>query len=130
MSIRKFYIRLIATTLLTLVLLSLLFLIPDMDTHIFFSLLALGIFIFLTILVYHIGKKLSSHKNRYLFSHMFLILTISKIFVSILMIVCYDRLGNVENNYFIFPFLLIYLIFTAHETWILIKLSKSSSVAV
>lgn len=126
MSQKQFYLGLGLTAGTTLMLLAVLYQIqPSLQTWTF-AVVFTFIFILFTVAMYFTGRKAASDKNPYKFSRSFLGFTFMKIMLSFLVIVGYTLTGQGESKVFLISFLPIYLIFTAYETYVFMKLSKST----
>lgn len=126
MSPKQFYLGLSLTAGTTLLLLALLYQVrPDLQVWTFALAFTL-IFTIFTVAMYFTGMKASRDKNPYKFSRSFLGFTFMKIMLSFLVIVGYTLGGGGESKVFLISFLPIYLIFTAYETYVFMKLSKNT----
>ena len=81
-------------------------------------------FSLLSLLMYFIGHKAISSKNKNNFISVILVSTVVKMFMAILIIFVYIRVYLPESRLFVLPFLGIYLIYTVYETYFMMKLAK------
>lgn len=70
------------------------------------------------------GKNLSKSKNLYRFNEVIVFSTLSKMLLSIIMLVAFKKLYQPSSKYVILPFIVIYLVYTIFETYFLTKLAK------
>ncbi len=92
-----------------------------------FSLVVMGIFAVINLQIYYFGLQTIQSKNKYLFTNITMGMTFVKILLSIAIIVVYKtKFHPIDNNY-VYPFLLIYAVFTIFETIKLTQLTKTRS---
>jgi hypothetical protein len=89
-----------------------------------FSMTVIGLFVILTYLMYVIGTQASRDRNPYKFSRTFIVFSMGKVFMSILIIAIYYKLISGGGKEFLISFLPIYIGFTVYETMVFMKLSK------
>ena len=89
-----------------------------------FSLTVIGLFIVLTYLMFTVGTQASRDRNPYKFSRAFIIFSMGKVLMSILIIAVYYKLVSGGDKAFLMSFLPIYIGFTVYETMVFMKLSK------
>lgn len=95
-----------------------------------YTLLSYSGFIFFNLLslaAYYLGKKSLNSSNKFLFNNLVILNVMTKMLVSVAIIVIYQRTTHPETNWFVLPFLVLYLIYTIFETYILTKLVKAYS---
>lgn len=90
----------------------------DLSIHAF---LAFGAIV---ILAYYLGKKAATSSNKYVFIRMTIVFIFVKMFIGVGLVVSHVRTELPENKLFILPFLIIYLIFTIFEVYVLEKLGR------
>ncbi|PHN07087.1 hypothetical protein [Flavilitoribacter nigricans] len=98
---------------------------PQLQAHASLSWISLVGFIGLSVLMYYAGKRGARSENKNDFTNVVLGFTIGKMFMAIMVIYAYLQLAKPEGKAFILPFFGIYLIFTAFETFFMMKLGKS-----
>ncbi len=91
-----------------------------------FSLMCIGAFVALSIGIYFLGIQAINSSNKYSFNNLVVVNMILKMIVSVLIILIYKQINEVESRGFIIPFLVIYLSYTIFETYFLTKLAKQS----
>jgi len=125
MDAKLFYIQLLILSLLVGIGLFFLNRVPQLETHALLSWLSLAFFVSLSILMYYSGKRGAQSENKNDFTNVVLGFTIGKMFIAILVIYAYIQLTQPAGKLFILPFFGIYLIFTAFETYFMMKLGKT-----
>lgn len=125
MEAKHFYIQLLILS--AAVALGLYFLnrLPQLQAHAPLSWISLAGFIGLSTLMFYTGKRSAKSENKNDFTNVVLGFTIGKMFMAILVIYAYLQLAQPQGKVFILPFFGIYLIFTAFETFFMMKLGKS-----
>ena len=81
---------------------------------IFFNLLSLGAFF--------LGKKSLNSSNKFLFNNLVIVNVMIKMFISVAIIIVFQKYAEPATNWFVLPFLTLYLVYTIFETYILTKL--------
>ena len=99
--------------------------IPQLQPHGLLSWISLGAFIGLSVLMYFVGEKSAKDENKNNFTNVVLGFTMGKMFLSIMVIYMYFELAQPEGKFFILPFFIVYFIFTAFETYFMMKLGKT-----
>ena len=93
--------------------------------HIAFLLVSIGFFTFLAAVVHQLAFQATKSNNKYTFSRLTMGVTFFKMLLVVLLVAIYRLKFSTDNIDFIWPFLLIYLIFTILETRFLLKLAKA-----
>ncbi len=92
----------------------------------YFSISSTFVFVIFTILVFHIGLRVVGSPNKNLFTGV----AISSIFMKLVFILAflftYQAVVEPTSKYYLFPFILIYLVYTIFETSVMMQLSKAS----
>ncbi|RLD21969.1 MAG: hypothetical protein DRI69_02585 [Bacteroidetes bacterium] len=78
----------------------------------------------IVIMAYFLGKRVAMSGARYVFIRMTIMLIFVKMFIGVGLVVYHVRIVLPENKLFIIPFLIIYLIFTIFEIYVLEKLGR------
>ena len=99
--------------------------IPQLQAHAGLSWLSLSLFVGLSLLMFYVGKRTALSENKNDFTNVVLGFTVGKMFLSILVIYLYFRLAQPEGKWFILPFFIVYFLFTAFETYFMMKLGKT-----
>jgi hypothetical protein len=86
---------------------------------IFFNALCIG--------AYYFGKRSLQSSNKFLFNQLIVLNVIVKMGVSIAIIIVFRKLFNPDTNWFVLSFLILYLIYTIFETYLLTALVKMHS---
>lgn len=124
MTDRIFWLGLLGTTATTALFTFGLHLIPSLSTDWPLSVIAIAIFVLLSIGIYFIGKRTAASKNKFAFNNIVMGTTIFKMFFSGILIAAYAILAKPTDKIFVLPFFLIYLLFTAYEVYVLVKLAR------
>jgi len=98
---------------------------PFQDT-LFFSVTSTLVFFIFTITVYHIGLRAIDNPQKNLFTGV----AISSIFMKLVLILAflftYQAVVEPTSKQYLFPFVLIYLVYTIFETMVMMRLAKPS----
>jgi hypothetical protein len=127
MSPKPFFLQLTGLTLLAAGIVVLLNTLPQLEEHYPLGWISLGIFFFLTVLMYFAGRQAAGSANKNDFTSVVLAFTLGKLFVIILAVFGYSQLREPETNFFILPFFSMYLIYTIFETYVMMKLGKAKT---
>ena len=71
-----------------------------------------------------IAAKAAVSKDKNAFTRLIMIFTMSKMLLTIILIVAYKKIVDPENTFFVFPFFGIYIAYTVFETIFMTKLGK------
>ena len=124
MSEKYFYLQLAAVTLLAAAAVYLINTLPQLQAHQLVGWISLGLFFFITILMFLFGKQAALSDNKHTFTNVFLGFTTGKIFLIVLFVFGYSRVTEPETKFFILPFFSMYLIYTIFETYVMMKLGR------
>ncbi len=127
MTSKNFLIQL--TILAALVVVCLFFMnrLPQVQPHAMLSWLSLVFFIALSALMYFSGKKSASSANKNAFTNTVLGFTMVKMLLCAAIVLVYYNLFQPESRWFLLPFFSTYLVFTAFETYWMMKLARSGA---
>ena len=92
-----------------------------------FSWICLGFFVVFSVLMFFMGTNASKSSNKNDFTNVALGFTAGKMFGSLIIIVIYIKLIEPTSKMFILPFFIIYIIYTAFETYFMMKLGKENA---
>jgi hypothetical protein len=81
----------------------------------------------LTLVIYIFAKRSLKSSNKYLFNNLVILNVMVKMFVSVGIIISFQRISQPSDNWYVVPFLVLYLIYTIFETYMLTKLAKINS---
>jgi hypothetical protein len=84
-------------------------------------------FVFFSIVTYKLGKQAAESTNKFAFTNLTLVFLFGKLLLSVVIIVVYKELAAPESNLFVLPFFLVYLCYTAFETYFMMRLAKINS---
>lgn len=90
----------------------------------YFSISSTFIFVVFTIIVYHIGLRAVSKPNKNLFTGVAIISIFMKLVFILAFLFTYQGMVGPTSKHYLFPFILIYLVFTIFETIVMMQLSK------
>lgn len=124
MTTTDFYKRLIglsAILLIALIGLSRFSLFEDTLT---FSVVSLFIFILFTVFIFHLGAKSAESSNKNEFTGVAILAIFGKLVMVLAILFTYQSVVEPTSKMHVFPFLLIYLIFTIFETGVMMRLAK------
>ena len=121
---KTFYLQLTIVSILTAALLFFLNRHPKIMSYQDFSWISLAVFIALSILMYNFGQTSAKSENKNNFTNTVLGFTVGKLFLAIIVIVSYNVLMEPSSKFFIVPFFVVYFIFTAFETYFMMKLGR------
>jgi hypothetical protein len=83
-------------------------------------------FVLLNSVMYHAGQYATAQTNIYLFSHVSLFFTVSKLLLGMLLVLAFWKRVHPQSKFFIIPFLGIYFVFVIFETYFMVKLARKS----
>ena len=92
-----------------------------------FSWICLGFFFFFSLLMFFMGSKAAKSKNKNDFTNAALGFTAGKMFFSMIIIIVYSKLGEPSSKLFVLPFFLVYIIYTAFETYFMMRIGKENA---
>lgn len=124
MTDRTFWLGLLGTTATTSLLTFGLHLIPRLSPDWPLSIIAIVLFFLLCIGIFFFGKRTAASKNKFAFNNVVMGITIFKMFLSGGLIAAYALLAKPVDKIFVLPFFLIYILFTAYEVYVLVKLAR------
>ncbi len=128
MSTKQFFLQLLLSSVVSISLVFGLSLAMDISDYFDLSWMTLIFFIFLSIVIFYLGKNASKSKNQFLFMNIIVMNMFVKMLLSFAIILMYVQLKEPENKLFVVPFFIIYFIFTAFETYFMTKQSKVKSM--
>jgi len=123
----KFWKSLAVVSILTLFALVALHEIEVLKPHLMLSLLSLGLMTLVAAVLFVLGKKAVESSNKYAFIRLVMVSVLTKMFLFIGLIAVYVRFVEPESKYFVIPFLIIYIVFSVFETYVLYKLAMTKS---
>ena len=124
MTQRTFLTQMGIISLIISVLLVIIYSFPSFQTDWVLGLISWIFFAILTFLMFFLGKKAAASKNRHNFTSLVLGITAMKMFLSVAIVLVYFSLVRPTSRVFVLPFLLVYVIYTIYETYMLMILSK------
>ncbi|MEM7575742.1 MAG: hypothetical protein AAF433_22755 [Bacteroidota bacterium] len=124
MNTTTFWRGLIITTLLSLILSFGLHSIDRLRPHWPLTVIAIVLFILLSLAMYYLGDRTAKATNRHLFTSVTMGFTFLKMMASAGLILVYALLFEPADKLFVLPFFLIYLLYSAFELIFMIKLAR------
>lgn len=94
-----------------------------LDYAVPFSVLTTLLFLFITIVLYFLGRRSAGARNKMLFGNVFLGLTMFKMLLCGMLVVGFALLFAPTNKLFVLPFFWLYIVYTSYEVYFLMKLS-------
>ncbi len=89
------------------------------------SAFAIIFFVLLSLLVFQMGKRAATSSNKFQYVNLIISNMMLKMLMSFVIVLIYAQLKNPPDKLFVIPFLVIYLIFTAFETYFMTIQSKT-----
>lgn len=120
----QFYTRLTIATALSAICVLIFYFYGNVVEHIDFLALSLIVMTAISALVFIFGVRTVGSKNKYSFTRFSLIHTFLKLFALIIMVIVYRLYNQSESISFIWPFLIMYVIYTWLETQFLLKIAR------
>ncbi len=124
MNRRKFSYQLVVLTVSLTVVVLLLQYFSVFRASIGFSLLSIGFFFFLSLLMFYAAAKAAISKDKNAFTRLIMVFSMGKLFLTIIIVILYHRIAQPESISFIIPFFGIYIAYTVFETIFMTKLGK------
>ena len=121
-------VLLVAGTLIALLLLDMVT--PAMEATSVFILSTVPVFTGIVAFAFILGERTARSQNKNTFVHFVMMLILLKMFLCVMMVVYHVKVNEPETKMFVIPFLLIYLIFTIFEVFVLEKLSRTKPPAI
>ena len=122
---RRFFLELLLITAASAVALRWAHLQPELQEYSALSWISLAFFTLLTVLIFLAGRQALASSNKKAFTQLVMVATVGKMMAAVLIILVYMRLAHPESRWFVAPFLGLYLIYTAYETYMMMALGKS-----
>lgn len=129
-SYRSFFTILIGVSLLVFLLILLQQHIPSIAEFTSISWISALVFTLVNMVMYFIGRRSATNRNKGQFISIFMGFTLLKMLFAVCIILLYVQHYNPSTNLFVFPFFLLYLIYTAFELWFMMKLGRVESESV
>ncbi len=124
MTPKTFYTQLAVVSGIVAIILALVHSHELIGPHQSFSWINCGFFIAFCIIIYYAMAASTKSEDKSLFGKLFLLSIFFKMLLCILIVIAYEVIVDPEDQYFIFPFGIIYLCFTSFEVYFVTKLAK------
>ncbi|MEM8529044.1 MAG: hypothetical protein AAGG68_30715 [Bacteroidota bacterium] len=98
--------------------------IPPIAEYTNISWISALVFTLVNIVMYIVGRISATNRNKGQFISIFMGFTLLKMLFAVCIILLYVQHYNPSTNLFVFPFFLLYLIYTIFELWFMMKLSR------
>lgn len=85
---------------------------------------ALWFYVPLSIVMYHTGVKAVESPNPFIFSHLSMFFTVSKLIISMILVIVFWKKMQPQSKYFIVPFMIEYFCFVFFETYFMVKIAR------
>ena len=89
-----------------------------------FSLLSIGFFFLLSLIMFLVAAKAAVSKDRNAFTRLIMVFSMSKMLLSVILVIIYKQVIKPESIYFVIPFFVIYSAYTVFESIFMTKLGK------
>ncbi len=126
-SSKAFFIQLLILTILMAAGLFFLNRLPVVAPHALLSWLSLAFFTVLSALMFFAGRSSASSPSKQAFTNTVLGFTMAKMFICALIVVAYHNLAQPTSKLFLLPFFSTYVVYTAFETYWMMKLARTSA---
>ena len=126
MTTRTFLWQLLWVSLLAVLLVFGLHQITVLTPYSALSWISIAGFVGFSLLLFGMGTKGAKSSNNHLFVQLFLVATLLKMLLCILLIWWYFKSWQPQTHLFVIPFFVIYSIYTSFEVYFLGKLAKSA----
>lgn len=120
-----FFKNLFYTSLIAIVLSLLQYALPVLHTYVALALWSIGLFIALNIVMYVLMYRIVLQARQNQFIGLFMVFTLFKMILAVVIVGSYAKYMEPPNRFFVLPFFLIYLIYTAFEIWFMDKLGRA-----
>ena len=125
MTNQSFFLQLGAVILLTAAALWGLFQVPKLAPYQILGWVSLGGFVFLSMVMFFIGRTSAQSENKNNFTSTVLGFTVGKMMLAIMIIFAYMQLAEPTDKFCVSPFFTVYFVFTAFETYFMMKLGRT-----
>ncbi|MEN0046554.1 MAG: hypothetical protein AAF806_05825 [Bacteroidota bacterium] len=129
-SYRSFFAILLGVSFLVLLLILLQQHIPSLAEFTSISWISALVFTLVNITMYFIGRRSATNRNKGQFISIFMGFTLLKMLFAVCIILLYVQYYNPSTKFFVFPFFLLYLVYTVFELWFMMKLGRAESDSV
>jgi len=125
MTNQTFFLQLGAVTLLTAAALWGLFQVPSLAPYQILGWVSLGGFVLISMLMFFTGRSSAQSDNKNTFTSTVLGFTAGKMMLAIMIVFAYIKLAEPADRFFVIPFFAVYFLFTAFETYFMMKLGRT-----
>ncbi len=121
---RSFLFQLSVLTIIFSVLAIITGFVPVTAPYATFFWLSIGLYVLFSLVVHFFAKKAAASSNQLAFTNVTIGSMAAKLFVSIFLVVIYKKVAAPTDDFFVVPFLFVYLAYTIFETNFMIKLGR------
>ncbi|MEM1214972.1 MAG: hypothetical protein AAGJ82_04770 [Bacteroidota bacterium] len=125
MTTQQFFLQLLGVTTLTALVLWGMFQATAVAPYKIVGWISLGTFVLLSIGMYFGGRSAAQSSNKNNFTNAILGFTMGKMLLAIAILFVYLQLAKPADKFFILPFFAVYFLFTAFETYFMMRLGKA-----
>lgn len=119
----KFYITLSAIVLILYLVLYLMHQLKQFSPYFLISMTSLGVFTAFNIIVYNLAKVYSKQSSDKKYLGLIYMNFLAKLILVLIITVVFYFYYKKPPGFFVLPFILIYIVFTTFETWVLNKMA-------
>lgn len=120
----SFFAQLLGLSLVVAIIIVLLHQLALFQPYILLSWISLILFICWNMLLFFIGKRSLSNKDRNAFSRLILAATTGKMFLAVAVVAVYHEVIQPESKFFLMPFFVVYLFYTIFEVYFMSRLGR------
>lgn len=120
-----FFKYLVFTTLFAVALSLLQYTLPVLETYVALALWSTALFTVLNVVMYGLTYRIVVQSRQNQFIGIFMVFTLFKMILAVGIVGLYAKYMEPPNRFFVLPFFLIYLIYTAFELWFMDKLGRT-----
>jgi len=125
MTNKAFLLQLGGVILITVAALLGLYQVPKLAPYQVLGWISLGGFVFLSMVMFFLGRSAANSSNKNTFTNTIMRFTMGKMKFAIMIVYAYLQMAAPTDKFFVIPFFLVYFIFTAFETYFMMKLGKA-----
>ncbi len=124
MNTQKFLIYLISVSILMAAALSAMHFSPQLQEALPLSWVSYIYFNIFSVLIFYFADKSLKSKDKNRFSQVFLVATVAKMLLSLVLFLVFFLVIAPKSKYFVLPFLLVYTAYTAFEVFFMTRLAR------
>ena len=121
---KKFYTQLAVVSIVSIIVAILLHLSPALAANALLSWVAIAFYTLFCIAVFLAASYATRVEEKKFFTALTLLITVTKMLLSVIVVLVYHQLVLPTERLFVVPFLIVYVLYTIFETYFLMKLSR------